>query len=151
MTRPKQFLVTALGISACAGVLLYLIKLHGQPAAVSPQRPAFSAASTAFPGNATPEETLRSLGWAAGKGDLELIRDNVTPEIRMMLHEGHGPHMAAHAIGVATALGAARILTTEVLSDGQVMLHVQAGGQENPWTVRMQKIDGSWKLAGLDL
>jgi hypothetical protein len=151
MTRRKQLIVTAIGISVCSGILLHLTRFHGQTAASSPQTAASGVGPTAFPGNTTPEDALRTLGWAAAKGDFELLRDGVTPDIQEKVHAAAGPNAAGHAMSMATQLAGARILKKETLSDDQVLLYVQPEGKNGPCRIQMQRVGNSWKLAGLEL
>jgi len=147
MTRPKQIIVGVATV-ACTGVVLHMTTHHGHAMAGSPKKLASYAAAAAFPGNATPENALQSLGWAADKGDLKLLREGVTPEIQKML-DGGGPNMPEHAIRVAGELGGAKILNKEVLSDGQVLLYVQPEGKDSPRRILMEKVDNGWKFAAL--
>jgi hypothetical protein len=149
MNRTKYIIVSVIGIGACTGLSRHLIKHHAQSAVASQHRLAYYAASTPFPGNATPENALQSLGWAASKGDLPLLRDGVTPNIQQLLDGGGGPNFPSHAMSMATELAGGKILKKEALSDNQVLLHVQPEGRDNSWEVRMQKVGSSWKLAEL--
>ncbi len=148
MIRSKYVILTAIAVGASTGSF-YLAKLHGQTDAASPRHLPSYSGSTAFPGNATPETALQSLGWAAAQGDLDLLQDSVTPEIQKMLHDHGGRNMKAHTLGVAAQLATAKILHKEVTSDGQILLEVQPEGKETHWKVRMQKSGENWKLAEL--
>jgi hypothetical protein len=149
MTRTKYIIASVIGIGACTGLSLHLIEHHARSAAASAQELASYAAPASYPGNATPESALQSLGWAAGKGDLPLLRDGVAPNIQQLLDGGGGPNFPSHAMSMATELAGGKILKKEVLSDNQVLLHVQPEGRDNAWEVRMQKVGSSWKLAEL--
>ena len=131
MTRPQQFIVSGHRHRCWRRSLATPDQLHGQPKSVSSQKLAAYAASSAFPGNATPEKALQSLGWAAGNGDFELLRKGVTPEIQKMLHDRGGPNMASHAMNVATQLGGAKVLRKVFLSEEQVLLSVQPEGKDS--------------------
>jgi len=146
----KCIIVSTIGIGACTAISLHLTKLHARSATVSPQKLASYAASTAFPGNASPEAALQSLGWAAGKGDLQLLRDGVTPNIQQLLDGGGGPNFPSHAMSMATELSGGKILKKEAISDNEVLLQVQPEARDIPWKVRMQKVGTSWKLAELN-
>jgi hypothetical protein len=147
----KQLIITVVGLGACTGAFLQLAPVHGQNAADVSQNVASAKVLKPFPGYASPEKALQSLGWAAEKGDLELLRDGVTPEIQKRLHQEERPDLAAHAIGVGLQLGSAAILNKQVVSDELVVLSVLPKRSEKPWTVRMQKDGHDWKLAGLEM
>ena len=150
MNCTKCLIVSVIGIGACTGVSLHHARLHARSAAASPHKLASYAPATAFPGNATPEDALQSLGWAADNGDLQLLRDNVTSNIQQLLDGRGGPNFASHAMSMATELAEGRILKKEALSDHEVLLHVQPETRDTAWKVRMQKVGSSWKLADLN-
>ncbi len=149
MNRIKCIIVSTIGIGACAAISLHLTKLHARSASVSSQKLASYAASTAFPGDATPEAALQSLGWAAGKRDLQLLREGVTSNIQELL-DGGGPHFSSHAMSMASELAGGKILKKEAISDNEVLLQVQPEARDTSWKVRMQKVGSSWKLAELN-
>ena len=149
MNCSKCLIVSIIGIGACTGVSLHHARLHARSATGSPHKLASYAASTAFPGNATPEAALQSLGWAADNGDLQLLRESVTPKIQQMLDRG-GPKFASHAMSMATELAEGKIVKKEALSDTEVLLHVQPETRDTAWKVRMQQVGSSWKLEELN-
>jgi hypothetical protein len=150
MNCTKCFIVSIIGIGACTGLSLHHAKLHARSSAASPHRLASYAPAMPFPGNATPEAALQSLGWAADNGDLQLLRDGVTPNIQQLLDGRGGPNFPSHAMSMATELAEGKIVTREAISDKEVLLHVQTESRDTAWKVRMQKVGSSWKLADLN-
>jgi hypothetical protein len=114
----------------------------------SPHNLAAYAGSSVFPGNATPEDALQSLGWAAAKRDVQLLREGVAPNIQQMF-DGGGPHFSSHAMSMATELAGGTIVKREALSDNEVLFQIQPEARDTSWKVRMQKVGSSWKLAEL--
>jgi hypothetical protein len=149
MNCTKCWIVSIIGIGACTGLSLHHAKLHARSPAASPQELASYAPARGVPGNATPEEALQSLGQAADNGDLQLLRDSVTPKIQQLLDSG-GPNFTSHAMSMATELAEGKIVKREALSDNEVLLQVQPQARDTAWKVRMQKIGTSWKLAELN-
>jgi hypothetical protein len=150
MIRPKQLIVTILGVSACAGLFVHLAKLHAHTNAGWHHPLASYSAPTSFPGYATPESAIQSLGWAAAKGDFNQLREGVTDDVQQMLRSIHGQNASSHAFGVATQLAGAKILSEETIRDGEVVIDLQPQAADHPWKVHMQKMGNDWKLAGIN-
>jgi hypothetical protein len=140
MLRPTQLIVAAVAIGICGGGILHLSKLRGE-------QPKTAAASGSFLGYATPENALYSIGWAGKNGDLESLREGVTPDVEKMVYAANGPNAAAHALGVAAQLAGGTISKKEVLSGDQVLLYVQPTARNDSCKVWMQKVGSTWKLA----
>jgi hypothetical protein len=120
------------------------------PVAVYPK------ATWAFAGYATPEAAFQSLNWASANGDLNKLLDGSTPEMQKELakqfankSESEATDEIKNHMNKNTEV---RILNEDFRSDTEVVLAVlgDAGGAEGnnaPFNLLFQKINGQWKFA----
>ena len=120
------------------------------PVAVYPK------AAWVFAGYATPEAAFQSLNWASANGDLNKLLDGSTPEMQKDIarqiaskSEKDAADEIKNHMNKNTEV---RILKKDVRSDTEVVLTVlgdagAAEGNNNPFDLIFQKIDGQWKFA----
>jgi hypothetical protein len=120
------------------------------PVAVYPK------AAWAFAGYATPEAAFQSLNWASANGDLNKLLDGSTPEMQKEIAKQFANKSESDAADeIKTHFNKnteVSILKKDVHSDTEVVLTVlgDAGGAEGnntPFNLVFQKIDGQWKFA----
>jgi len=145
---------TKLKTAAVAGVIALLAA--GTATVVVP---AVKERLSNFPGYATPEATLRSALWAAGRGDFERFLACLSPELGQQTAAG----IRADAITTGKSEAEARreylasrkdvdaqITQKEIVSEDEVRLHVHAMSHSVNFPdviLILKKIGGEWKGA----
>ena len=103
-----------------------------------------------FAGYGTPEAAAQTMAWAAMNGDVGIITNSVTPELKQML-DGliqQGRFEKDFLAGMAEdvkGMSAFKILTREVLTDDQIQLTVSIPGKNDRHPI-LKKIGDEWKF-----
>jgi RNA polymerase sigma factor (sigma-70 family) len=108
-------------------------------------------------GFTTPEGTLKSFMWAKSVGDIKTVLFCATPDMRQAVEAQYfknktDQQRAADLIDNVKNVTAVRILQKVVISEDWVMFKVHFDGmpEETYAKVRMNKIDGDWKVSNVE-
>ena len=111
----------------------------------------------AFAGYATPEASIESMVWAASMGDMSKILDGSTPremaDFKTRMRGQSEDQIKRGMIAWGKAMGAFKITQKEVISEGEVHLHISAppsqeGLHDGRVVVVLRKVGDSWKQDG---
>lgn len=126
-------------------------------ATVTMHTTARGVSSFTFAGYATPEASVRSMLWAASKGDLEKLPAGLTTEEMERFKgkmEGKSEEEIKHALMAwANGMIGYKITQKEVISADEVRLHIHATPtaealHSGKVTIVMKRIGNEWKQAG---
>jgi hypothetical protein len=110
-----------------------------------------------FAGYATPEASVRSMLWAASKGDLEKLPAGLTTDgldrFNSKMAGKSDDEIRRGLLAWANAMAGYKITQKEVISEDEVHLHIHATPSAEALhsgkvTIRMKRIGNEWKQAG---
>ena len=112
----------------------------------------FPKASWAFVGYASPDSALESWTWALAAGDKKVMLQSLTPEAQKEWQKQLAG-LTDDQLKAQAAQGAAKLLgyiiqKREVVSDGEVVLHITMIGSDQVQKMDVKKIASEWKVAG---
>lgn len=99
-------------------------------------------------GYSTPENTIQSLLWAVNNHDLTNVLRAFSPACAQRLQGEIASRSPETFWQDADKLPGIGVLGSETLPDGAVQLHMAIAPGENGQKVRLQAINGEWKLDG---
>ena len=147
-TKTKTVVVAGIVTLALLGTATALLQRHRPPPPLTDFH---------FSGYATPEDTMKTMLWAAGTGDFNKFLDCFTPEERARFQQRVGGRSAAElgrkGQALARAMTEYRIVEREEISAEEVRLHISAppsqdGLHSGRNTTIFRKLNGEWKRAG---
>ena len=144
--------VITLVAASTATVAIRTSKTTGTSTETSPAHTHFR-----FKGYGTPEDSVETLLWLAGKGDVEKFEANMTPEemerFKGVMQGKSDEELKRRSIAMAKAMVGYKIAQKEVISNDEVHLHLSAppaidGLRSGSVIISMKKIGNQWRHAG---
>jgi hypothetical protein len=99
-------------------------------------------------GSATPEATLQTFLWALQQKDAKTFLDLLTPESaeKIQQAEQRGGHSVAEMFGETQAIPGLRVVKTESINSGEVLLSVEIMPGADPTPMYLRQVNGLWKM-----